>query len=159
MDPTTRKKTLRMFSNGVYIITARSGEHYGGATVTWVSQASFKPPLVMAAIRKESNIFRCLNESGAAAIHVVSWDQKDVAQRCFTPTKVQNGCMNVEPFHLGKTSVPILDSAPAYIECRVRHIFDEVGDHAVVVMEVVEAECPLSANPLTVAASPWEYGG
>jgi flavin reductase (DIM6/NTAB) family NADH-FMN oxidoreductase RutF len=148
-----------MFSNGVYIITARSGNHYGGATVTWVSQSSFKPPLVMAAIRKESNVFRCLNESGVAAIHVVAWDQKEVAQRFFTPTKVQDGRMNVEPFHLGKTSAPILENAPAYIECRVRHIFDEVGDHAVVILEVVEAECAEGVSPLTVARSPWEYGG
>jgi flavin reductase (DIM6/NTAB) family NADH-FMN oxidoreductase RutF len=159
MDPQIRKRTLRMFSNGVYIITARSGEHYGGATVTWVSQASFKPPLVMAAIRKESNVFRCLSESRVAAIHVVAFDQKEVAQRFFTPTKVEGGCMNVEPFHLGKTSVPILENAPAYIECRVRHIFDEVGDHAVVILEVVEAECAQGVNPLTVATSPWEYGG
>ena len=67
--------------------------------------------------------------------------------------------MNVEPFHIGKTSVPILDNAPAYIECRVRHIFDEVGDHAVVILEVVEAEYAQGVNPLMVATSPWEYGG
>jgi hypothetical protein len=35
----------------------------------------------------------------------------------------------------------------------------ELGDHAVVVMEVVEAECRGDVRPLTVAASPWEYGG
>jgi flavin reductase (DIM6/NTAB) family NADH-FMN oxidoreductase RutF len=51
------------------------------------------------------------------------------------------------------------ENAPAYIECRVRHIFDEVGDHAVVILEVVEAECAQRVNPLTVATSPWEYGG
>ena len=45
MDPKVRRKTLRMFSNGVYIITSGGGDRYGGATVTWVSQASFHPPL------------------------------------------------------------------------------------------------------------------
>src|SRR5438445_1598598 len=108
MDPQVRKKTLRMFSNGVYIITSSSGDRYGGATITWVSQASFTPPLVMAAIRKESNVFRCMQESEVAAIHLLSSDQTNVAQRFFTPTKVENGCMNVEPFRLGITSVPIL---------------------------------------------------
>ncbi|HTM50349.1 MAG TPA: flavin reductase family protein [Bryobacteraceae bacterium] len=159
MDPQVRRKTLRMFSNGVYIITSAAGGRFGGATVTWVSQASFQPPLLMAAIRKQSNVFECLRESHAAAIHLVAWDQKDVAQKFFTPTKVENGCMNVEPFRLGRTSAPILENAPAYVECRVRRIYEEVGDHAIVILEVIEAECLHSVRPLTIAESPWEYGG
>lgn len=51
MNPKIKRKTLRMLSNGMYVITSSSGERYGAATVTWVSQASFKPPLVMAADR------------------------------------------------------------------------------------------------------------
>ena len=159
MDPQIRKKTLRMFSNGVYILTSGSEDRYGGATVTWVSQASFQPPLVMAAIRKESNVFRCMQESRVAAIHLLSWNQKDIAQRFFTPTKVENGRMNVEPFRLGRTSVPILENAPAHVECQVRCIFDDVGDHAIVILEVIEAECSHCERPLTIAESPWEYGG
>ena len=148
-----------MFSNGVYIITSADGDRFGGATVTWISQASFTPPLLMAAIRKDSNVFRCMQESQVAAIHLVGHDQTDVAQRFFTPTKVENGCMNVEPFRLGTTSVPILENAPAYVECRVRRMVDDVGDHVIVVLEVIEAACHQAVRPLTVAESPWEYGG
>ena len=64
MDKKVRQKTLRMLSNGVYVLTARNDDHYGAATVTWVSQVSFKPPLIMAAVRRESNVFRCLAASG-----------------------------------------------------------------------------------------------
>src|SRR5262245_45510811 len=159
MDPQIRRKTMRMFSNGVYIVTSSSGERYGGATVTWLSQASFNPPLIMAAIRKESNVFQCMSESRVAAIHLVAWNQKDVAQRFFTPTTVENGCMNVEPFRPGRTSAPILQNAPAYVECQVRRIYDELGDHAIVILEVVEAECQQGVRPLTIAESPWQYGG
>lgn len=159
MDPDTRKTTLRMFSNGIYIITSRCGDRYGGATVTWISQASFKPPMLMAAIRADSNVFRCLQESKVVAIHLVAWDQTEVAQRFFNPTKVEDGRMNAEPFHLGATSVPILQNAPAYVECRVRRIVDDVGDHAIVLLEVVEAACNHASRPLTVAESPWQYGG
>ena len=45
----------------MYVITSRYGEDYGAATVTWVSQASFRPPLIMAAIRPGSNVFKCLS--------------------------------------------------------------------------------------------------
>jgi flavin reductase (DIM6/NTAB) family NADH-FMN oxidoreductase RutF len=159
MDEQVRKKALRLFSNGVYIMTSRCGEDYGCATVSWVSQASFRPPLVMAAVRKESNVFKCMAGSGTAAIHIVSADQTELAQRFFTPTRMDNGSINGEPFNLGTTSAPILQNAVAYVECRVRHISDDLGDHAIVVLEVVDASFRQPAHPLTIAESPWEYGG
>jgi|SRR5215831_3225772 len=159
VDASMRKTTLRLFTNGVYIITARSNDRFGGATVTWVSQASFHPPLLMAAIRPDSNVYQCLTESRLAAIHLLSADQQQIAQRFFTPTMVRDGTMNGEPFLEGKTSVPILQNAPAYVECRVLRIMDDVGDHAVVIMEVLEAECRRPVNPLRIDESPWRYGG
>ena len=81
-----------------------------------------------------------------------------MAQRFFSPTSVVDDTINGEPFMPGVTRAPILRNARAYFECVVHHIFT-LGDHAVVVMEVVEAECRGDVCPLTVAASPWEYGG
>jgi flavin reductase (DIM6/NTAB) family NADH-FMN oxidoreductase RutF len=158
MDVRTRKRTLRLLSNGIYVVTSSSGPAHGAATVTWLSQASFKPPLVMAAIRPDSNVFKCLAESGVAAVHILDDDQQDMASRFFSPTKVVDHTINGEPFVPGLTGAPILQSAAAYFECAVRHIFT-LGDHAVVVMEVVEAECRGDVHPLTVTESPWEYGG
>ena len=160
MDLKIRQKTLRMLTNGIYIMTSRNGDRYGGATVTWVSQASFKPPMIMAAVRRESNVFQCLSKSGVAALHILGCDQQDVAQRFFAPTKICCGRMNGEPFADGRTSAPILENAPAYVECQVRRILEEgAGDHAIVIMEVLESECSKQVRPLTIAESPWEYGG
>lgn len=80
LDPEIRKRTLRLLTNGMYIITSRHGDSFGAATVTWVSQASFKPPLLMAAIRPESNVFRCLSQSRVAALHILNFDQQDIAR-------------------------------------------------------------------------------
>jgi flavin reductase (DIM6/NTAB) family NADH-FMN oxidoreductase RutF len=159
MNPKARKQALRMFSNGVYIITSASGDRFGGATVTWISQASFTPPLLMVALRKNSNVFRCIEESRVAAIHLVGRNQAEVAQRFFMPTRVENGRTNVEPFTPGTTSAPILENAPAYVECRLRRMIEDLGDHVIVVLEVIEAACRQAEPPLTVAESPWEYSG
>ena len=159
MDPSKKRKALRSFTNGVYILTAKCGERYGAGTVTWVSQASFKPPLVMAAVRKDSNAFKCLSESRVAAIHVLRAGQENLAQRFFTPTIATQGKINGEPFQDRAAAAPILTSAPAYVECRVRQIVEEGGDHAVVILEVVEAEFREQFQPLTIRDSPWEYGG
>ena len=56
------------------------------------------------------------------------------------------------------TGAPILTNGAAYFECLVRRMV-RLGDHAVVILEVIEADCRRAVQPLTVAASPWEYGG
>jgi flavin reductase (DIM6/NTAB) family NADH-FMN oxidoreductase RutF len=87
MDLKAKKETLRLLTNGVYVLTSRNGDDYGVATITWVSQVSFQPPLVMAALRKDGNVFRCLRASGVAVLHVVGSDQKELAQKFFSTTK------------------------------------------------------------------------
>ena len=159
MDAKIRQKTLRMLSNGVYVLTSRSEDRYGAATVTWVSQASFKPPLIMAAVRRESNVFRCLDESRTAVLHIVGEQQQEIARRFFSPTHAGGGTINGEPFAQGTTTAPVLASLPAHVECHVERIVDTDGDHAVVILRVVEAECREQVRPLTIAESPWEYGG
>lgn len=124
MDEVDKRKTLRMFSNGMYIVTSQSGDCYGAATVTWLSQVSFRPPLVMAAIRKDSSVFQCLSRSRVAAIHVLGADQKEIAQKFFTPTRVSQGLINGEPFVQGETSAPVLHGLPAHVECRVHQVFE-----------------------------------
>lgn len=158
MDPTSRKRTLRLLSNGLYVMTSASGRRVGAATVTWLSQASFTPPLVMAAIRPASNVFTCLAESGVAAVHVLDATQRDLAQKFFSPTTATGHAINGEPYRAGVTGAPVLQNACAYFECRVREMV-ALGDHTVVVMEVVDAQCPRDCFPLTVSQSPWAYGG
>ena len=159
MDAKARQKTLRMLSNGVYVLTSRSEDRYGAATVSWVSQVSFKPPLIMAAVQQKSNVFKCLAESRIAAIHIVGDEQQEIARRFFFPTRAERGTINGEPFAEGKTAAPILANLPAHIECQVEQIVDTDGDHAMVILRVVEAELIEEVRPLTIAETPWVYGG
>jgi flavin reductase (DIM6/NTAB) family NADH-FMN oxidoreductase RutF len=159
MDTKTKQKTLRLLTNGIYILTSRAGDSLGAATITWVSQASFKPPLLMAAVRKESSVFRCLSESRIAALHILGKHQKQIAQKFFSPTKGGSADLNGEPFSEGQTSAPILQNLPAYLECQVVDIREEYGDHALVILEVVDAQLLASVDPLTIPDSPWQYGG
>ncbi|HET7766815.1 MAG TPA: flavin reductase family protein [Burkholderiales bacterium] len=159
MDEKLKQKALRLLSNGVYVLTSRSADRYGAATVTWVSQASFRPPLVMAAVRRESNVFECLAESGHAVLHVVGSRQQEIARRFFFPTHAVCGTINGEAFMEGRTASPVLPSLPAYVECRLERIVDTEGDHAVVILRVVEADCREKVRPLTMADTPWRYGG
>lgn len=159
MDAKVRQKTLRLLSNGVYVLTSRSENRYGAATVSWVSQASFKPPLIMVAVRRQSKVFECLADSRSAVLHVVGNRQQEIARRFFFPTHATCGTLNGEAFMEGRTSAPVLPNLPAYIECQVEQIVDTEGDHAVVILRAVEAECQERVQPLTMADTPWKYGG
>jgi len=159
MDAKAKQTALRLLSNGVYILTSRSNDRYGAATVTWVSQASFKPPLIMAAVRRESKVFQCLEESGYAVLHIVGDRQQEIARRFFFPTHAVCGTINGEAFMEGRTAAPVLPNLPAHIECELERIVDTEGDHAVVILRAIEADCRERVRPLTMADTPWKYGG
>lgn len=159
MDAKTKQKALRLLTNGLYVITSRSRDSYGAATITWVSQASFKPPLLMVALRKDGSVLECLVESRAAVLHVLAKDQQDLAQKFFAAPQESRGAINGEPYRQGKNGAPILDIIGAYLECHAIEILQQLGDHAIAILEVRDAVVRWDISPLTVAESPWQYGG
>jgi flavin reductase (DIM6/NTAB) family NADH-FMN oxidoreductase RutF len=159
MDPKTKQKVLRLLTNGMYVLTSRSASGFGAATVTWVSQASFKPPLLMVALRKDGSAFECVVKSRTAVLHVLDSSQQAIAQRFFAATEESQGLLNGEPYCDGAHGAPVLDSLGAYLECKALEIIQQHGDHAVVVFEVLEAVLRREVEPLTVTGSPWQYGG
>src|ERR1700723_113233 len=159
MDVNTKQKNCRLLTNGVYVLTSREGDRYGAATVTWVSQVSFKPPLIMAALRKDGSVFNCRAARGIAVLHIVGSEQQDIAQKFFAATKESGGLLNGEPYYAGKTSAPVLKNLKAYLECKLVDVSEDYGDHAIAILEVVEAGNHGDVVPLVVSDSPWKYGG
>lgn len=161
MQAQTRKQALRRITNGVYVLTARGiDRRCGAAIVSWVSQASFKPPLIMAAVRRQSTVFGCLAEAGSAALHIVDERQGELARRFAATTDASGGEINGVPFSDSEaTTAPLLHGPPACLDCSVDRIVDIGGDHAIVILRVVQAHCEGQFRPLTMADSPWEYGG
>jgi flavin reductase (DIM6/NTAB) family NADH-FMN oxidoreductase RutF len=159
MDLKTKQKVLRLLTNGMYILTSRSREHFGAATITWVSQASFKPPLLMVALRKDGSAFQCVVESRTAVLHVLDCGQRDIAQKFFAATTESQGRLNGEPYFEGTDGAPVLENLGAYLDCKALEILEKPGDHAIVVFEVLNAVLRKDIDPLTVTGSPWQYGG
>ena len=139
MDPNTKKTVLRMIPYGLYVLTAETPDgQVTAATVNWVTQASFEPPLVVVGVKADSNANSIVKETRAFALNVLGKEHGPVAFTFFKPAERQGNTISGEPVRAGSTGAPILENAPAYVECRVVEIVEK-GDHSVVVAEVVDA--------------------
>jgi flavin reductase (DIM6/NTAB) family NADH-FMN oxidoreductase RutF len=139
MDADAKKTALRMIPYGIYVLTADDGKgNVGAATVNWVTQGSFAPPLVVVGVKADSGAHTVVKGTGKFALNMLGKDQKGLAFSFFKPAKVEDGKLSGQAFHAGSNGAPILDDAIAAVECSVCQIV-ELGDHHIVVAEVTEA--------------------
>jgi len=138
MDQDKKKTALRMIPYGLYVLTAESPAGTAAATVNWVTQASFAPPLVAVGVKADSGIHAIIKESNTFALNVLGKGQQALAFTFFKPVTREGSTISGEPFRAGTTGAPILSNAPAYVECRLVATVEK-GDHSIFVGEVVEA--------------------
>ena len=157
MDEQSRKTALRMISYGMYILTSKFEDDYCAATVTWVSQASFEPPLISVCIKGDSASYAVVKGRGEFLLHLLGEDQKDLAASFFKPSILDNGLINGQKYQL-QDDLPLLMAVPAYIKCRVLDILEK-GDHPLFLAEVIDAVINEESKPLELRKTDWSYGG
>ena len=138
MDANVKKTVLRMIPYGLYVLTAKGKDDaVAAATVNWVTQASFAPPLVVVGVKADSHAHPAIKDSKAFALNVLGKDQGPLAFTFFKPAARDGMRISGEPFRWGVTGAPVLERAPAAIECRLVDSVER-GDHSIFVGEVVE---------------------
>ncbi len=158
MDEEAKKTALRMIPYGLYVLGTKDGEDLGASTVNWVTQASFKPPLLVLGVKTDSGAFQQLKTNGAFALSILGTGQKDTAFAFFKPTETEGDTINGHRFETKETGTPILIDAPAWVEARVTDIVER-GDHAVIVAEVTGAGVRQETSVLTLTEVGVFYGG
>jgi flavin reductase (DIM6/NTAB) family NADH-FMN oxidoreductase RutF len=139
MDADAKKTTLRMIPYGIYVLTADDGKGaMGAATVNWVTQTAFNPPLVVVGVKTDSSAYAALKSAGGFTLNMLGKAHKGVAFTFFKPTQVSDGKLSGQSYRKGATGAPILIDAPGAVECRVTAVVEQ-GDHHIVVGEVVES--------------------
>ena len=166
MDETQRKKVLRMVPYGLYLMGVRSAEvrdvtsDLNAFVASWVTQVSFKPPMLVVGVKRDARSNGMLRESGVFTLNVLGSDQKDLAQRFFKDLPVTEKDMGGVPYERGAlTGCPVFPDTPGHVECEVAHVYDGENDHSVVVARVVDARLRREAGPLTHAETGWHYAG
>ena len=158
MNEITKKQALRMIEYGVFVITAKAFNHCFGSTVTWLTQTSFKPPLIMVALKVGSGIYSAVKESRCFAVHLLSKEQESFAADFFKSSESDDFRINGHPYKLSEKGNPLLDNPVAIIECTVNKIIED-GDHHIVVGKVVNTQVKAKTSVLSLRDTDWTYGG
>ncbi len=149
MNADAKKTVLRMIPYGIYVLAADDGKgNIAAATVNWVTQSAFAPPLVVVGVKTDSGAYKIVKDAKVFALNMLGKEQKGVAFTFFKPTQVSDGKLSGQAYRKGATGAPILVDAPAAVECRVTSVVEQ-GDHHIVVGEVIEAHLnkPPSGRP------------
>jgi flavin reductase (DIM6/NTAB) family NADH-FMN oxidoreductase RutF len=139
MDADAKKTALRMIPYGLYVLTAEGKDgKVAASTVNWVTQTAFQPPLVVVGVKADSGAHAIIKESKTFALNILGKDQKGQAFTFFKPLEREGDTIGGEAFRKGSLGAPILENAPAFVECSLVDSIEK-GDHSIFVGEVRDA--------------------
>ncbi len=144
------KQAMRVYPQGVTVVTAQAEDGPKGITVSSFTSVSLSPPLVLVSIAKGSLLHDLLRESASFAVNFLAEDQKSVSDRFAGRTQAKDRFEGLK-FRRGVTGSPLIDGVRAVIECKTWQVY-EGGDHSVIVGEVVAAKALNSKRPLVYYA-------
>ena len=160
MNADAKKAVLRMIPYGIYVLTADDGKgNVAAATVNWVTQTAFAPPLVVVGVKTDSGAYQVVKTAGTFALNMLGKEHKGLAFTFFKPASVADGKISGQAYRKGTTGAPLLEAAPGALECKVTSIVEQ-GDHHIVVGEVIEAHQakPFTGRPDTAILEMKELG-
>lgn len=138
MDADAKKTALRMIPYGIYVLTAEKGDTVAAATVNWVTQTAFEPPLVVVGVKTDSGAYALIKDTKAFNLNMLGKGQQGIAFAFFKPVEKDGNTVSGQSYHAGANGHPVLDAAIAHVECEVTEIVEQ-GDHHIVVGKVTNA--------------------
>jgi flavin reductase (DIM6/NTAB) family NADH-FMN oxidoreductase RutF len=139
MNEDAKKTALRMIPYGIYVLTSEGKDgSVAAATVNWVTQTAFNPPLVVVGVKTDSGAHAIIKETGTFALNVLGKGQQGAAFTFFKSLEREGNSIGGEEFEMSPAGAPILLSAPAWVECKLVETVER-ADHSIFVGEVTEA--------------------
>jgi flavin reductase (DIM6/NTAB) family NADH-FMN oxidoreductase RutF len=151
---------LREIPYGLYVVGVRNGNDgsLNALVVSWLTQCSFEPPLILVALRRGTQSYDLVKEGAVFSVNLLDRNEQDLARHFVKPSDRLGDKLGTVGHIEEDTGAPILRRAFAYIECKVREIY-EPGDHAIVIGEVVNAGRHGPGEALMCSDLHWHYAG
>ncbi|HXG19640.1 MAG TPA: flavin reductase family protein [Methylomirabilota bacterium] len=157
MDPKLAE-ALSEITTGIYVLTVSEGSLRHGMSLSWVTQVSGDPPLIMAAVDQRHFSHGVVSRQGVFGLNVVGGNSKELEDYFFSSASRQPDNLNAVAYESGETGVPLLTQAMAIFECRVVGSYP-AGDHTLFVASIVRAEVREHDRPVTSLDLPYVYVG
>jgi len=147
VDPAQFKRALGLWASGVTVVTTRTNGLIYCMTASSFSSLSIDPLLVIVCVAHSARLHELVEASGAFAVNVLRDDQRELGEAFARSGREPSERVDVVDTFDGPTGSPIFSPCLAYLDCKVRSIFDG-GDHSIVVGEVQAAGSDESGMPL-----------
>ncbi|HKZ70728.1 MAG TPA: flavin reductase family protein [Anaerolineales bacterium] len=159
MDAAAKKTVLRLFTYGLFAVTAKDGAGAHGMLANWITQIAFEPPMLALAVEHDSHMRTLIDMHGAFVVNVLESGQRELAGqlgKTFAkhPDKFKDLSWKPGPV----TGSPIMEAGLGWVECRVTEEMT-TGDHILYIAEVAEAGVNREGAPLTLKETGFKYFG
>ncbi len=158
MTAADRKQILRKIPYGLYIMTALLDEKPVASVVSFVSQISIKPALIMTAVKVDSHLYAAVMQNRFFALHFCDRDNPQMIADFFKLKNSDSNHINGYKYTRSKSGTPLIDDSPMIIEARLNKVVT-VGDHHPMIGEIVESYLHRDTDILAMEHTNWHYGG
>lgn len=153
MDKDAFTQVLQKLTLPVTVVTVGRGGAENALTVSWVCPASFDPPRIVFAADSHHYSVDFLKSTKNFAVNVLREGQQRFAGHFARQSMMHEDKLQAMPHREATTGAAILSESLAYFDCEVLELH-EVGDHILVIGDVVDAGVLNEGQPLTTAAGP-----
>src|ERR1017187_3528665 len=146
-------EVLAKIPYGVSVVTMGRGgaKVENGLTISWMSQVSFNPPMLMIAVDKLHYSVDLLRSTKNFCVNLLGADQTALAGRFAKQATNSDDKLAEVAQRPAESGAAILTDAVAYFDCEVASI-TEAGDHLVVIGKIEDAAVLNDRAPLTTAS-------
>jgi flavin reductase (DIM6/NTAB) family NADH-FMN oxidoreductase RutF len=157
-----RRRVLWSMPSGLYVVGSRAGDRLNGMTCNWATQVATNPKLVGVSVERGALTHELIGAGGAFALNVLAREDRALVRRFVKPVEADPGArtLNGFPYTTSVTGAPILETALAWVDCRLDRTLD-AGSHTLFVGEVLAAgfRRPEDTPALRMEDTRMSYGG
>ncbi|MFD5690904.1 flavin reductase family protein [Streptomyces rubiginosohelvolus] len=143
--PAEFRRVLGHFASGVTVVTARDADGPTGFACQSFASLSLDPPLVSFMVARTSTTWPRIARAGVFCVNILGAEQGALC-RGFAVSGADKFA-GVPYGEAPATGSPLLDSVPAWIDCRI-HAVHTGGDHLIVVGRVEALGAEEEGEPL-----------
>jgi 3-hydroxy-9,10-secoandrosta-1,3,5(10)-triene-9,17-dione monooxygenase reductase component len=141
------RQGLALIPSGIFILAAVEDGRCSAMLASFIQQAAFDPPLIVAAVQHSRPVRRSIQVSGKFAISILGTESKESLRRFWKGVPDEGDPFEGLRTRTHDTGIPVVEDAVGFLECTLRGTA-EAGDHLVLIGEVTNGGRIAQGEPM-----------